>query len=99
MRKVRRLVLAVTMAASMVFATAAIATAAPLPDNCTKDKGVVTCTTTESPGNNQGGVGSTEETTSQGNTSNTNPEGSDGHTYPTDCTQNPPKSNGWFACP
>jgi hypothetical protein len=69
--------------------------AAPLPDNCTKDKGTVTCTTFEGPGNNQAGVGTTTSDETQGNTSNTSPEPQD-----LDSTQscNPPKSQG-APCP
>ena len=51
--------------------------AAPLPDNCTKDQGEVTCTTFEGPGMNQGGVGTTTNTETQGNTTNTSPEPQD----------------------
>jgi hypothetical protein len=61
------------------------AMAAPLPDNCTKTNGTVTCT--EGPGNNQAGVGTSTET--QGNTTNTSPEPQDLST-----TQNPPKAQG-----
>ena len=63
--------LAVT--AMLVLALAAPAFAAPLPDNCTKTQGEVTCTTFEGPGMNQGGVGTTTETETQGNTENTSP--------------------------
>ena len=48
-----------------------------LPDNCERDKGEVTCTTFEGPGNNQAGVGETTNTETQGNTSNTSPEPQD----------------------
>jgi hypothetical protein len=67
------IVVALVAAALLVPSTAL---GAPLPDNCTKDQGTVTCTT--GPGNqdrnppNQGGVGSVDET--QGNTTNTSPE-------------------------
>ena len=44
--------------------------AGQLPDNCTKLQGTITCTTTLGPGKNQGGVGTTLTTTSQGNTTN-----------------------------
>lgn len=64
---------------------AAPAMAAPLPDNCTKVNGTVTCT--EGPGNNQAGVGTSTET--QGNTTNTSPEPQDLTT-----TQNPPTAQG-----
>jgi hypothetical protein len=58
---------------------------APLPDNCTKERGEVSCF--EGPGKNQAGVGSTNET--QGNTTNTSPEPQD-----LDCTVRPPTSQG-----
>lgn len=53
------------------------AAAGGLPDNCTKDKGQVTCTTFEGPGNNQAGVGETTVTETQGNTSNKSPDPQD----------------------
>jgi hypothetical protein len=59
--------------------------AAPLPDNCTKVNGTVTCT--EGPGNNQAGVGTATET--QGNTTNVSPEPQDLTTV-----QTPPKAQG-----
>ena len=65
--------------------------AAPLPDNCTKEKGTVVCTTFDGPGKNQGGVGTTTETTTQGNTSNFSPEPQG---TGTDSSCNPPSSNG-----
>ncbi|GAA4049786.1 hypothetical protein [Agromyces indicus] len=64
---------------------------APLPDNCTKDRGTVTCTTFEGPGKNQAGVGSTSSTETKGNTKNTSPEPQDLDSF---CTVNPPKSQG-----
>jgi hypothetical protein len=73
------------VAALLVLALAAPAFAGPLPDNCTKDKGTVTCT--EGPGKNQGGVGTSNET--QGNTTNTSPEPQD-----LGCTKKPPKAQG-----
>ena len=73
------------VAALLVLALAAPAFTAPLPDNCTKDKGTVTCT--EGPGKNQGGVGTSNET--QGNTTNTSPEPQD-----LGCEKNPPKAQG-----
>ena len=65
----RRIVHAlVLLAALAVMSTGLVGTvsAAPLPDNCTKDKGTVTCTTFDGPGKNQGGVGTTTETETQG---------------------------------
>jgi hypothetical protein len=61
-------------AAVALLSIAAPASAAPLPDNCTKEQGTVTCTTFEGPGKNQGGVGETTITETQGNTSNKSPE-------------------------
>ena len=73
---IRRITILV-VAALLVLALAAPAFAAPLPDNCTKDKGKVTCTTFEGPGKNQAGVGTTTSTETQGNTKNKNPESQD----------------------
>jgi hypothetical protein len=53
---------------------AGVANAAPLPDNCTKQRGTVTCTTFEGPGNNQAGIGESTSTDAQGNTTNKSPE-------------------------
>jgi hypothetical protein len=61
------------------------AAAAPLPENCTKVQGTVSCF--EGPGNNQAGVGSTNET--QGNTENTSPAPQD-----LECAVSPSKSQG-----
>ena len=67
------------------------AMAAQLPDNCTKTTGTVSCF--EGPGQNQAGVGSTDET--QGNTTNTSPEPQD-----LTCEQAPATSNGKpIVCP
>ena len=65
--------------------------AAPLPDNCTKVQGQVTCSTFEGPGMNQAGVGTTTESTTQGNTTNFSPtpQGTG-----TESSCNPPTSNG-----
>jgi hypothetical protein len=81
--------LAVT--AMLVLALAAPAFAAPLPDNCTKTQGEVTCTTFEGPGNNQAGVGETTTTETQGNTENTSPEPQD---LQSGSSCNPPTSQG-----
>jgi len=75
------------MAALFVLALAApAALAAPLPSNCDRDQGTVTCT--EGPGKNQGGVGTTDET--QGNTKNKAPA----EQQDLDCEKNPPKAQG-----
>ncbi len=76
---------------SLALIPVASSGAASLPDNCTKDKGEVTCTTFDGPGKNQGGVGETTNTETQGNTTNTSPT-------PQDLDQsqscNPPSSKG-----
>ncbi len=83
-----------SLAASAVLVLGGMSTtanAAPLPDNCQKVQGEVTCTTFEGPGNNQAGVGTTTTTETQGNTTNKSPE-------PQDLTDsqacNPPSSQG-----
>jgi hypothetical protein len=83
----------VSLVAGSVFGVFGLsaAGAAPLPDNCTKDKGTVTCTTFEGPGNNQAGVGTTTDTETQGNTTNKNPAPQD---LQDTSSCNPPKSNG-----
>ena len=84
---VMRVVLAtMSVTGLLLVGTAGAVGAAPLPDNCTKDRGTVTCT--EGPGKNQGGVGTVDET--QGNTTNKSPEES----QDLDCTRKPPKSQG-----
>jgi hypothetical protein len=78
MGKMKRLFAAsVIMPGVVIGVSATQAGAAPLPDNCTKDKGEVTCTTFDGPGKNQAGVGTTTSTETQGNTSNTSPEPQD----------------------
>ena len=86
-----RRVTALVVAALFMMALAVPAFAAPLPDNCTKTQGEVTCTTFEGPGNNQAGVGETTITETQGNTENTSPAPQD-----LDQTEscNPPTSQG-----
>jgi hypothetical protein len=81
---IKRMIMLVATAL-LVVALAAPAFAAPLPDNCTRDQGTVTCT--EGPGKNQGGVGTTDET--QGNTTNKKPAPQD-----LECEKNPPKAQG-----
>ncbi len=65
--------------------------AGPLPDNCTKDRGTVTCTTFDGPGNNQAGVGTTTSDETQGNTENTSPEPQD---LESSSSCKPPSSSG-----
>jgi len=68
--------LLIAAAAGLMLAAGAAtpASAGALPDNCTKDKGTVTCTTFDGPGNNQAGVGETTLDETQGNTTNKSPE-------------------------
>jgi hypothetical protein len=69
----RKVLSAVLVAAAFALVAIIPAQAAPLPDNCTKEQGQVTCTTFEGPGNNQAGVGTTTSDETQGNTTNTSP--------------------------
>lgn len=88
----RKILVTLALTGFLVGGGAALgAVAAPLPDNCDRDRGEVTCTTFEGPGKNQAGVGSTEITETQGNTTNTSPEPQD---LDSSCTVNPPKSQG-----
>lgn len=83
-----------SLAASAVLVLGGMSTtanAAPLPDNCQKVQGEVTCTTFEGPGNNQAGVGTTTTTETQGNTTNKSPEPQD---LTDSQTCNPPSSQG-----
>ncbi len=68
----RKLLLAAMAVAALAIPAAS--QGAPLPDNCERVQGTVTCTTTEGPGKNQGGVGTTETVETQGNTKNKSPE-------------------------
>jgi hypothetical protein len=81
----RKLLIIATLASALTLVGAPIASAGSLPDNCTKTQGTVTCT--EGPGQNQGGVGTSDET--QGNTTNKSPE-----PQSLDCTKKPPKAQG-----
>jgi hypothetical protein len=87
----RKTLATLSMAGLLFTGMAGVASAAPAPDGCTKDRGTVTCTTFEGPGNNQGGVGSTTTTETKGNTTNTSPEPQD---LQSGCTYSPPKSKG-----
>jgi hypothetical protein len=84
----------IAAAAGLLLAAGAAtpASAGQLPDDCTKDKGTVTCTTFDGPGNNQGGVGETTVDETQGNTTNKSPEESQDLDSSTSCK--PPKSQG-----
>jgi hypothetical protein len=81
----RKLLVSMALGGALFSGMTAPAWGAPLPDNCTKEQGTVSCF--EGPGRNQGGVGSTNET--QGNTTNTSPEPQD-----LECTVRPPTSQG-----
>ena len=83
---IKRMIMLVAVAL-LVVALAAPAFAAPLPSNCERVQGEVTCTTTEGPGKNQGGVGTADET--QGNTTNKKPAPQE-----LTCEKNPPKAQG-----
>ena len=87
----RRLSILLAAGAFMLASAVGTADAAPLPDNCTKVQGQVTCTTFEGPGNNQAGVGETTVTETQGNTSNKSPDPQD---LEDSESCKPPSSNG-----
>jgi len=82
---IKRFSLLIASALFVVALSAPVALAAPLPENCERVQGTVTCT--EGPGKNQGGVGTADET--QGNTKNKSPEPQN-----LECTKNPPKAQG-----
>jgi hypothetical protein len=87
----RKTLLTLILSSFLLGGSMTAAVAAPLPDNCTKTQGTVTCTTFEGPGKNQGGVGSTESTETQGNTENKKPAPQD---LQDECDVNPPNSQG-----
>ena len=70
----KKLAIMCVLVFSLALIPVASSGAAPLPDNCTKVQGEVTCTTFEGPGMNQAGVGTTTSTETQGNTTNKSPE-------------------------
>jgi hypothetical protein len=80
-----------TTAVAVGLTVPAGASAAPLPDNCTKVQGQVTCTTFDGPGMNRAGVGETTIVETQGNTTNVSPEPQD---LDMSETCNPPTSQG-----
>ncbi len=85
----KRVIVMLTLAALLVAAlsvSAAGAFAAPLPDNCDRTQGTVTCTTE---GKNPK---FTQETETQGNTSNTSPA-------PQDLQSGCSESNPGNSCP
>ncbi|MFI7482191.1 hypothetical protein ACH9EU_07210 [Kocuria sp. M1R5S2] len=87
----RKLIGTTALSALLLGASATGAVAAPLPDDCTKERGTVTCTTFEGPGKNQAGVGTTTTAETQGNTTNTSPEPQE---LDSTCETNPAKSQG-----
>ena len=87
----RKILATLALSGFLVGASAMGAVAAPLPDNCERVQGTVTCTTFEGPGKNQAGVGSTSVDETQGNTTNTSPEPQD---LDSSCTVKPPTSQG-----
>ncbi len=87
----RKMLATLALTGFLVGASAMGAVAAPLPDNCEKVQGTVTCTTFEGPGKNQAGVGSTSTDETQGNTTNVSPAPQD---LTSDCAVNPPTSQG-----
>jgi hypothetical protein len=89
---IKRMIMLVVAALFAMSVMVPAALAAPLPDNCDREQGTVTCTTFEGPGKNQGGVGTTETTETQGNTENKSPEDQQG--LEDECTKKPPKSQG-----
>ena len=84
------------LAVGCLLAFPVAAGAGQLPDGCTKTQGTVTCTTFDGPGKNQGGVGETTVTETQGNTSNKSPEEQQDLDDSKSCK--PPKSQG-APCP
>ena len=88
-KRITTLVLAALFAMSVMVPAAL---AAPLPSNCERVQGTVTCTTTEGPGKNRGGVGTTETVETQGNTKNKSPE--EQQDLEDDCDKRPPNAQG-----
>ena len=104
----KRIMMMVALAAFMVAAlsvSAVPAFAASAAKECeerggtfAQDGGTKSCTTVDKPGNSQGNppVGATDIDEGQGNLDNDNPKSKD---IKDECTQNPPKAQGNFACP
>ncbi|GGG59025.1 hypothetical protein GCM10011374_22360 [Kocuria dechangensis] len=88
----RKILSTVALSGLLLGASATSVFAAPLPDNCDRDQGTVTCETFDGPGNNQAGVGTTTTEETQGNTKNKSPE--EQQDLEDTCTYNPPKSKG-----
>lgn len=93
---IRRMVTVAVAVAAMGLGFVSTANAGPLPENCTKVQGTVTCSTFDGPGNNQAGVGTTTNTETQGNTSNKSPAEQQDLEDTQSCK--PPKSQG-TPCP
>jgi hypothetical protein len=91
MRRIAPMLVLAALVAVALLVLPLFSGAAPLPSNCTKTQGTVTCSTFSGPGHNQAGVGTTTTTNTQGNTSNFSPAPQDPGTS-TSCK--PPKSNG-----
>jgi hypothetical protein len=87
----RKIIGTTALSALLLGASVTGAVAAPLPDNCTKERGTVTCTTFEGPGKNRAGVGTTTTDETQGNTTNTSP---DPQELDSTCEANPENSQG-----
>lgn len=92
MRRTIRFIVLLAAVAIMSTGLVGTAQAGQLPTNCDRIKGEVVCTTFEGPGKNQGGVGTTTVTETQGNTTNTSPEPQD---LDSSETCKPPKSAVW----
>lgn len=92
----KRIAVLCALVFSLALIPVASSSAGALPDNCTKDKGTVTCTTFDGPGNNQGGVGETTTDETQGNTTNKSPE--EPQDLDSSQTCRPPSSQG-APCP
>ena len=87
----RRIVATSVLTLALSCLAVPMASAAPLPDNCTRTQGEVTCSSFQGPGNNQAGVGETTTTNTQGNSTNFSPE-PQGTGSSSSC--NPPSSQG-----
>ena len=83
---IKRMIMLIVAALFAMSVLVPVTLAAPLPEYCERVQGTVTCT--EGPGNNQGGVGTADET--QGNTKNKAPAEQQG----LECEKNPPKAQG-----
>jgi hypothetical protein len=70
MRRITSVLAAMLLMMSML---AGSALAEPLPENCERVRGTVTCTYEEGPGQNQAGVGCTQTVETKGNTTNKSP--------------------------